>query len=124
MLDPYTDFQFILQFLENRILAPDTDRTIDTQNYALTLRTVNRKKKKEFGLTVRLIKAEQLNNAKDYRWHWYEWRQRRGVLVYSVEFLSKRLFRLRELLYERCVFKNNCFNKARSICLSVLVFNI
>ena len=56
------------------------------------------------------MKAEQLNNAKDYRWHWYEWRRRRGVLVYSVECLRKRLFRLRELLYERCVFQNNCFN--------------
>jgi len=71
------------------------------QQYQITFRTVNSKKRKQFGLTVKLLRAEGLKLANEYRWHWYEWISRCGKVTYKAEFLSKRLFRLYDLLHRR-----------------------
>lgn len=71
------------------------------QQYQITFRTVNSKKRKQFGLTVKLLRAEELKLANEYRWHWYEWISRCGKVLYKAEFLSKRLFCLYDLLLRR-----------------------
>lgn len=107
MFDTYTDYYFMVAFLRDHKLRPAT--TIQKKNYTITFRTVNSKKGKEFGLTVRPVRAEELQRADGPRWHCYEWQSRRGRLQYCVQFLSKRLYWLRALLLRRSASQMNCF---------------
>lgn len=107
MIDPYSDFQFILAFLRHHKLWPTT--AVQVKKYTITFSTVNRKKNKEFGLTVRLIPAEKLQRADGARWHCYAWRSRKGRLDSCTQFLSKKLYWLRALLLRRSKSQMYCF---------------